>query len=170
MDLSELLDGTISVPVDLLGKKFTCAVFSAGWSRLTKEQRDSIQPLADSLGANRKRAEEIEKELQHEVPEDRRPQLEAELVGVKQSADMIPFARQFVPLMVKGIDDEGGEPLTFREKPFPEFVPELPDMLLLEITNRVGDALENPSIGEVSPDTLPAEAKPETAQMATTVA
>lgn len=169
MDLSELLDGTIPVPVNLLGKEITCAVYSSGWKRLTKEQRDSIQPVAEKMEARRRRVEEIEQELKNEVPDDRRPQLEAEVKAARQSDDMIPFARMFVPLMVKDIEADG-EPLTFRQKPFPDFISELPDMLLLEITNKVGDALENPSNGEASPNTLPVEAKPVNVQTETTVA
>ena len=167
MDYSEIIDATTPVAIELFGKvSAVCHVYTAGWERLTTAQRALVLPLAVKLGVSKKRSDEITAELDQLVPEDRRPALETEQreLGVQSLSETVAFACAFIPLMASGIE-VGDSPLTFRGKFYPDYVSDLPERDLIEIANKLGAAMENPSSGETSESISPPEDAPELSQI-----
>lgn len=157
-DFASVLDATTPVTVEFLGRELTCYVYTASWQRLTTEQRKAIEPLLKVVTQNRERLAQIEAELGHEVPEERKQGLESEAAALNDASAFVMFSRAIIPAMVHGIDLDG-ESMTVRGKPFPDYIPDLPDVLVMEIANKIESANANPTDGDPLRDGSPQESE-----------
>lgn len=147
MDVSELLDGTEPIEVELAGKTVVCEVYTSGWmARATLDQLAEIEPLNEDAGNIRTRLDEIAAELQHEVPDDRRPALELELSQLRPKHLKVAarLACAVVPLIVKDATIDG-EPFLYNGRPFSECASSLPAFFLMAVMAKAGDVEKNPS-------------------------
>jgi|SRR5882724_952769 len=145
MDLEEILDATLPVDIEFLGKTITLNVFTAGAGRLTKEQRLAFNHIMERKAERDAKLEGLIAQLET-ASDDDKASLRAQVREAENDVDEVSLAREVLPFIAKGWD-EGGKPLTYHDKHFPECVPELPDMLLTLASSAAIGIWMNPTNG-----------------------
>lgn len=146
-DLEEILDATVPVPIEFLGAEITLHVFTAGLQRLTKEQRIKFQEINEQKEVADSQVAELEAGLTDDLALDAKFEINSKIRAAKLKVDEVSVARQMLHLLIKGWEKDG-EPLTFRQKGFPECIPDLPDSLLMEMASKAVAIWNNPTDGE----------------------
>lgn len=149
MNLDEILDVTEPVTVKFMGHDVTAHVYTAGPNKLTREERELIGEAND----NRPVADD-------QLTGKEKTQREREVYNAG-----VDSVRAILPIIVKNADLDG-EPLIYREKPFPENICSFPDALLIEVGNAALDKWNagNPTDGLEQQSGSQPEAIPEQSQ------
>lgn len=150
MDIGTLLDTTVPIEFDYMEHKIVCHVFSAGWSRLTQEQREIIEESEKEAGA-------IEGETQ--TPEG--------ALTVAALNRIVIRARRQLPVMLSAWDFDGS-PMERGGSPWPptaENITNTPDTVLMAAySNTYKVWSEGPTLGAESQDGLQPREKSESSQ------
>lgn len=152
MDITEILDGTQPVEVELAGQSITCHIYTAGWAvRATLDQLADIEPLNVKTSKLNAKISEIEAELEHNVPEERRTKMEDELdsLRVQHLKTAARFACAVVPLVVKDAEVNGG-PFEYQGLSFHECASKLPAAFLMSVMGKAGELESNPTTPDLS--------------------
>src|SRR5438132_10204196 len=127
-DLSALLDATQSTTCEFLGKMITLEVYTAGASRLTYEEKETLREVRDRCEPEYQRLTELQVEFNasnatlKETPDDQAALANVRKVNkeIDRLADklLVNVGRASLPMMIKSWS-LNGSPMQRDEKDFP---------------------------------------------------